>query len=199
MPELLAIAATLLAATFLVPQIARLLSRGDTAGLSAVWAGFGVITNLAWVAYLGAQDLRVASIAPALAVVSYSITLFLILRRTPGIGWWRSSFWYTASLLAAEALVGPAGLGLLLAMTPAVQLMPGVIGVYGTRRPTGVAPATWLIAAAEALLWGCYGWLVADLPLIGYGVVTVIGSVLILVRCWVTRSRIRFAQPLVEV
>jgi len=40
---------------------------------------------------------------------------------------------------------------------------------------------------------------VADLPLIGYGVVTVIGSVLILVRCWVTRSRIRFAQPLVEV
>ena len=31
---------------------------------------------------------------------------------------------------------------------------------------------TWVIAAAEALLWGGYGWLVADLPLIGYGLIT---------------------------
>jgi uncharacterized protein with PQ loop repeat len=199
MPELLAIVATLLTAIFLVPQIARLLSRGDTAGLSAVWAGFGVVTNLAWVAYVVGQDLWVASIAPGMAVVSYSITLFLIVRRTSGIGWWRSSFWYSASLLAAEALVGPAGLGVLLAMTPVVQIMPAVIAIYGTRRPTGVAPATWVIAAVEALLWGGYGWLVADLPLVGYGVVTVLGSVLILARCWATRSRIRFDRPLVEV
>jgi uncharacterized protein with PQ loop repeat len=77
--------------------------------------------------------------------------------------------------------------------------MPGVIAVYGTRRPTGVAPATWVIAAAEALLWGGYGWLVADLPLVGYGVVTVIGSVLILARCWATRSRVLITRPLVEV
>ena len=56
-----------------------------------------------------------------------------------------------------------------------------------------------MIAAAEALLWGGYGWLVADLPLIGYGVVTVFGSALILARCWATRSRVRFVQPLVEV
>lgn len=43
MPELLAIVATLLT-TFLVPQMVRLISRQDTAGLSAVWAGFGVVT-----------------------------------------------------------------------------------------------------------------------------------------------------------
>ena len=118
MPELLAIVATLLTATFLVPQIVRLISREDTAGLSAVWAGFGVVTNLAWVAYVGVQDLWVASFAPAMAVVAYTITLVLIVRRAPGIEWWRPSFWYSASLLAAEALMGPAGLGLLLAMTP---------------------------------------------------------------------------------
>jgi uncharacterized protein with PQ loop repeat len=199
MPELLAVVATLLTATFLVPQIARLLSSGDTAGLSAVWAGFGVVTNLAWVVYVGTEDLWIAAIAPALAVVSYSITLILIVRRTPGIGWWRSSFWYSASLLTAEALMGPAGLGLLLAMTPAIQVMPGVIAAYGTRRPTGVAPVTWMIAGAEALLWGGYGWLVADLPIVAYGLVTVIGSVLILARCWATRSRVRLAVPLVEV
>jgi uncharacterized protein with PQ loop repeat len=199
MPELLAIVATLLTATFLVPQIMRLLLRGDTAGLSAVWAGFGVVTNLAWVAYVGAQDLWVAAIAPALAVVSYTITLALIVRRSPDVGWWRSSFWDSASLVAAEAVMGPAGLGLLLAMTPAVQLMPGVIAAYGTRRPTSVAPATWVIAATEAVLWGGYGWLVADLPLMGYGLITFVGSGLILARCWVTRSRVRFARPLVEV
>jgi len=156
MPELLAIVATLLTATFLVPQIARLLSSGETAGLSSVWAGFGVVTNLAWVAYVGTQGLWVASIAPTMAVVSYSITLFLIVRRTPGIGWWRSSFWYSASLFAAEALMGPAGLRLLLAMTPAVQLMPrcdrglrrppphrSSPGDLGDRRRRG-APVGWL-------------------------------------------------------
>ena len=49
-------------------------------------------------------------------------------------------------------------------MTPAAQLMPDVIAVGG------------------------YGWLVANLPLIGYGAVTVIGSALILARCWATRA-----------
>jgi len=44
-----------------------------------------------------------------------------------------------------------------------------------------------------------YGWLVADLPLIGYGVVTVIGSALILARCWATRAGVRFVRALVEV
>jgi hypothetical protein len=111
MSELLAIVATLLTATFLVPQIVRLLSRGDTAGLSAVWAGFGVVTNLAWVGYIGTQNLWVAAIAPAMAVVTYSITLALIMHRSPGIGWWRSSFWYSASLVTEEAQAGPAGLG----------------------------------------------------------------------------------------
>ena len=179
MPELLAIEATLLTATFLVPQIVRIISREDTAGLSAVGPDSGWSPTWRGLHMSGSR----ISGSPPSPRLWRSWHTRSGPHRAPcaGIEWWRPSFWYSASLLAAEALMGPAGLGLLLAMTPAVQLMPGVIAVYGT------------------LLWGGYGWLVADLPLIGYGVVTVIGSALILARCWATRPGVRFVRALVEV
>ncbi|HYJ24641.1 MAG TPA: hypothetical protein VE027_06520 [Acidimicrobiia bacterium] len=43
-----------------------------------------------------------------------------------------------------------------------------------------------------------YGWLVADLPH-RVGGRYVIGSALILARCWATRPRVRFVRALVEV
>ena len=187
----LAATATGLAAVFLIPQIVRLIIRGDTAGVSLVWAGFGVITNIAWVGYLGMMGLWAAVAAPALAVVTYGVMLAVLGPLDRGSGWLRTSVVYAALLAAVGPTAGGAGLGLVLAITPAVQLTPQVIAVFRAERPSGVAPTTWCLALAEAALWGCYGWLMRDAALIGYGLVTSLGSVLILARWTATRPRWR--------
>ena len=40
-------------------------------------------------------------------------------------------------------------------------------------------------------MWGWYGWLIGDLTLLGYGVVTGVGSLFVLVREPVSRPRLR--------
>ena len=65
------------------------------------------------------------------------------------------------------------------------------MAVFRTKRPTGVAPSTWALLAAIGLTRGSYGWLVGDLALIGYGLVTCLGSMLILVRWSFTQARWR--------
>jgi uncharacterized protein with PQ loop repeat len=51
----LAATATVLAVIFLLPQLRRLLTTHDLAGVSTPWAMLGVVTNLAWVTYLAGQ------------------------------------------------------------------------------------------------------------------------------------------------
>jgi uncharacterized protein with PQ loop repeat len=187
----LAATATGLAAVFLVPQIVRLVTRRDASGVSPVWAAFGVITNAFWVGYLGMMNLWAAAAAPALAVVTYSVMLVVLVPLDRGSGWLRTSLGYAVVLAAIGPVAGLGMLGLALSLTPAVQLAPQVIGVFREERPTGVSPTTWSLAIAEAVLWGCYGWLMRDAALIGYGLVTSVGSVLILGRWLVTWPRWR--------
>jgi uncharacterized protein with PQ loop repeat len=189
--EALAATATALAAVFLVPQIVRLISRRDATGVSSVWAAFGVVTNSAWVGYLAAVGLWAAVPAPALAALTYGVALCVIAPLDRRLAWVWSSCGYAALLAAAGALGGIGVLGVVLSVTPAVQLTPQVIAVFRERCPTGVSPATWSLSIAEAMLWGCYGLLVGDLALIGYGLVTSAGSALILGRWAATSSRWR--------
>jgi uncharacterized protein with PQ loop repeat len=193
MTEVLAVSASFLAATFLIPQIMRLVRTGDTSGVSLTWAVFGVITNLSWVWYLASERLWTAALAPALAVGTYAI-LALSLASRGAILRWGWCLTYSTVLLTA-ALAGNAVLGSLLAVTPAVQLIPELTAVYLHWRPSGVAEATWWLCAAEAVCWGTYGQLVGDGALVGYGIVTSVGSLLIVARSRSTRRGTQRREP----
>ena len=108
MPELLAIVATLLTATFLVPQIVRLISRGDTAGLSAVWAGFGVVDQPGMGGICRGPGSLGRLLRPGHGgrrrTRSPSI---LIVRRAPGIGWWRLLVLVLGELVGGRSSHGP--------------------------------------------------------------------------------------------
>jgi uncharacterized protein with PQ loop repeat len=178
---------------FLLPQIARVLRTGDTTGLSTSWAAFGLVTNLAWIVYLGRFGLWAAVMAPALAVVTYGIMLVTFIKRAPGREWTLATCVYVTVLVTVGSLGGNAALGIVLVLAPVLQLTPAIAAAHRAHRPTGIAPATWLLSAAEALLWGWYGWLVSDVALLGYGLVTGLGSALILRRWLSTRPRLRAA------
>jgi uncharacterized protein with PQ loop repeat len=199
MAELLAGVGTFLAVLFLVPQIVRLVTRRDVRGLSPSWAAFGLVTNLAWVSYLASRALWPAITAPLLALVSYAITLRLIAARVTDRAWIRASVSYEALLLAIVSLWGWAGLGVALAVTPAIQLTPAVLAAFRSARPEGLSPLTWALMVVEALMWGGYGLLIADVALVGYGAITAFGSSLVLARSTTTRPRVAGSPALVEV
>jgi hypothetical protein len=102
-------------------------------------------------------------------------------------------------LLAIVFLWGWAGLGVALALTPAIQLTPAVLAAYRSARPEGLSPMTWALMVVEAVMWGGYGWLTADIALIGYGAITAIGSGLVLGRSFLTRPSASPTPALVEV
>jgi hypothetical protein len=129
MPELLALVATLLTATFLVPQIVRIISREDTAGLSAFGPDSGWSPTWRGLHMSGS---RISGSPPS-----------------PRL--WRS--WHTRSHRSSSCAVRRDR------VVAALVLVLGELA--GGRSSHG--PDRSRAAAAEALLWGGYGWLVADL------------------------------------
>jgi uncharacterized protein with PQ loop repeat len=191
--QVLAVSAIFLAAIFLIPQIVRLVRTGDTSGVSLTWAVFGVVTNLSWVWYLASEQLWTAALAPALAVGTYAILVLSLVSRGATLRWvWCLTY---STFLLTAALVGNAVLGSLLVLTPAVQLIPELTAVYRHWRPRGVAEATWWLCSAEAVCWGAYGQLVGDGALVGYGIVTSVGSLLIVARARSTRREALRRDP----
>lgn len=181
--QVLAATATTLAAWFLVPQIARLLRHGDTAGVSVLWAAFGLVTNAAWVVYLGTAGLWAAAVAPGLAVATYGALLWVLLP-SGGWGWTSLVGLYSVGLALVGWSWSAEAFGLALAGTPAVQLLPQVVVAFRERLPIGLSPVTWTIGLLEAVLWAIYGMIVVDVALIGYGIVTCVGAVLVLAAWW---------------
>lgn len=187
---LLAFGANTLAAVFLVPQLVRLVRHRDVAGVSATWIALGIVTNTVWVLYLGRLGLWAGVPAPALALVTYALMLLVVARLERHRIWLGASIAYLVSMAGIGHLGGEGALGLVLALSPTIQILPALVAVFRESRPSGVSPATWLLGTGEATLWGAFGWLVHDLALVGYGLLTTTGSVLILARWLVVRHRV---------
>ena len=186
--------ATALAAVFLIPQISRLMVSRDASGVSMTWALIGVVTNISWVGYLVVQRLWVPALAPMLAAGMYGFLVYVI-GRTGAERRWAISLMYSGALIAVASVGGTSTLGAILAVTPVVHIAPELVAVFRHPRPNGVSPSSWALSAAEALCWGAYGILIGDGALVGYGLVTSIGSVLILGRWWITCGRDHELRP----
>jgi uncharacterized protein with PQ loop repeat len=182
-PDLLVIVATGLAWWSLIPQIARLVRTGDPTGVSQSWPAIGLASNAGWSVYLGREGLWPAVPSTVVMTVFYALVMWAMRRAggpirrgaLVGLAW--------AGTLGSTALVaGNAGMGLLLAGSYVLQFTPAVVAAYRVRRPTGVSPATWASIGVESALWGAYGWLNGDLPVVLYGVAGVLTTLLIVGR-----------------
>lgn len=190
-----AIVANALTFTMLLPQVGRLLQTGLIEGVSAVWAATGTVINFGWFAYVLHAAVWLAIPSIAAAVLSYSLTLYLLFRNGADV---RIGI-VTAALLVAvlvgvQALAGWTLLGTALAMANGVQFAPSVRAAWHAHTPAGVSPLTWLIAEGEAVLWALYGILIADVAIVLFGVTAAAAATIILFRLWLTRDRIRAAR-----
>lgn len=172
--------AVVLALTQPVPQIVRLLRTRSTAGVSGPTAWLGLSINAGWVAYGIGEGLLPVVLLSVAYVVGYALIAALLVaggnRRgivtalAAGVG------------LTAVAVVGGwLVLGTVLALTVAVQFLPQVVEAWRSDDLTALAPGTYVVCGIDGLVWGSYGAVVADLPLVLYGSVMLSVAVLVLV------------------
>lgn len=166
----------------LVPQPARLWRTGVTAGVSPVAAANAVTSATAWLVYGASRELLVVWAVSVAALVPgvWQVTL---LRREYG----------PLELLGSAAVAGTFLVSALVGVFGAAL----ALGVLATSGPQvwravrdsdlrGIAPATWLVAIVDALLWGAYGASIQDGALVGYGAVLLTSAVIVLARvAWV--------------
>lgn len=177
------IAATVMAWWSLIPQIRKLIRTGNAAGVSGTWPAIGLVSNAGWTAYLVSQELWAA--VPATTVMVF---FFLVVIRTmhragvPMAGAMLRGVYSIGVLIVTFVLGSWTALGLVLGWAYVPQLAPAVWAAYRTSDPSGVSSGTWALIGIEAVLWVVYGVLLSDGPVIIFGSVGVVASVLILLR-----------------
>jgi uncharacterized protein with PQ loop repeat len=177
------IAATAFAVPQFLPQIRKLRTTGDTAGVSWSWATLTGLNNAAWIAYFALEHYWTA-LVPSSSAAFLAGTLAVLLslrgqaRLRPSI---LISTW-AVMLVTASLVLGRAGLGALLTAAFAVQVAPSIWTAYRTARPTGVAAGTWLLILGELSCWLIFGLHESDPRLITLGLTGVTASVLMLAR-----------------
>lgn len=160
------ISATALAGISLIPQIVKLVRTRDPGGVSASWPAIGLVINGAWSAYLIQAGLWPASISTFLMVTFFAVVMWAL--RRAGVPLETSIVRGTVLAGILVGLAWAAGwflLGAFLGFAHFLQMAPAIYTAYRTRRPTGIAPATWWIAATEGSLWAYYGWFHGDVPI----------------------------------
>jgi uncharacterized protein with PQ loop repeat len=177
------IAATAFAVPQFLPQIRKLRTTGDTAGVSWSWATLTSLNNAAWITYFALEHYWTA-LVPSSSATFLAGTLAVLLSRRgrarlrPAllIGTW------AALLAAACPVLGRAGLGAVLTAAFTVQVAPSIWTAYRTARPTGISAGTWLLILGELTCWLIFGLHESDPRLITLGLTGVTASVLMLAR-----------------
>lgn len=180
--SLLTAAAVVLALTQPLPQIVRVLRVGSVAGVSGAttWLGFAI--NAGWLAYGAAQGLLPVLVLSLAYVVGYGAIGVLLLRHGNRSGVAGAAL----AAVAGAAIVVVAGwtvLGTVLALAVGAQFLPQVVEAWRGHDLSGLAPGTYVVAAIDGLVWGSYGVVVADVPLVLYGIVMLTVAALVLVPC----------------
>lgn len=195
----LAVLAALVATSMTVacawPQLRGLRRTGDTAGVSLATAALSCAAETGWAVYLTGAALW-SAVPEAVLTFAVSAALVRALLRA-GVSWRRPALAATgwlAALLVARVSGGPAALGALLSVTYAVQLMPAVWTAWRCAAPTGIAATSWIVRLTQSVLWGAYGMVRGDRPLVALGLIGTTASAAVLARVAVTRS-LALARP----
>ncbi|MCX7620144.1 MAG: PQ-loop domain-containing transporter [Acidimicrobiales bacterium] len=170
----------------LVPQPIKLWRTGVPEGLSAMAALNGVISDVGWVLYgfsvalVPVWAVSVASLVPTVATAGLLLVTTRKVSRPDLIG---SAIW----LLSVAVAWKLGTLVTVLGLSVVVNHGPQVVAAVRERDLRGISASTYLIALADAGLWGTYGLAVSDPALIAYGVVLLTAALIILGRIWWTQ------------
>lgn len=187
------VAANVLGAAMAVPQARKMLRTRSSEGVSLTWAVVSATVNAGWGWYgLGVGDLGIVPVS-VVSVLCYLVITALIVQqrgcRSELVTAATAATTVAGFAVAAGWFGGWAAAGVALGALYGVQLSPAVVSVYRAADVSGVAVSTWVIALAEAALWGVYGSVRADVGLVALAVSGVVMAALVLARLFVRRPR----------
>jgi uncharacterized protein with PQ loop repeat len=187
---LAAMAATVASIACTWPQLVRIRRTSDIAGVSITAALLTVSSELGWTAYLAGEGLWSAVPEGVLNIAANALLAIAVVRAggSARAAAGAAATWL-AVLVASRTLVGPTALAALLGIAYAVQLTPAVVTAWRTWSPSGISVPTWTLRLTEALLWGVYGHIRGDTPLVLFGVLGTLESCAVLLRKYLTRHR----------
>jgi uncharacterized protein with PQ loop repeat len=186
----IAVLATSLTVAYGWPQVRRLRRTGDVRGVSLTTATLSVASEIGWLIYLSGEGLW-SAVPEAILTMSVSLTLTVALLRAGAewlIGVAAAAAW-AVLLVGGRVLGGPAAIGMLLSVTYAIQLVPSVWTAWRAWCPSGVSPGAWTVRFTQSVLWGSYGYMRSDPPLVTLGVIGSVASAGVLARLVITRAR----------
>ena len=182
--ELLGWIGALLYVARLVPQPWHTRRSGLDAGVSTQALCNNLASDVGWVTYGLLAGLPPIWIGTSVAVVLDLATIALVRHRLRAREVAVGAAWL-ATLVGAWFVGGPVAMGLALGASVAVSHAPQVAAAVRGADLSGLHPATWWLALADAALWGGYGLADGDAGLVAYGLVlSAVGAVV----------RVRIAQ-----
>lgn len=177
------VVATVLAVPQFLPQIVKVATSGDAAGVSWLWAALTSINNAAWFGYFVLSRLWGGLIpACSAALLAGLLAMLPACRRTATRQAGMLIAAWSAVLVTAFMVAGRVGLGILLTAAFAIQVAPSIWTAYRTPHPTGVSRGTWLLILGELACWALYGYRESDPRLMTLGTLGVVASILMLLR-----------------
>ena len=192
--NLVGIVATAVTFVQILPQIVRLIRTGRVEGVSSAWAAVGATINLGWLAYVIEGRFWVTIPSIIVAIVSFLLALYLLHRNGAPI---RAGLVMSGAIALACVVIQQAAgwtvLGTVLGLSNGLYLGPSVLAAWRSHTPVGVSPLAWMLTVLEGLKWGFYGVLVEATPIIVYGSTAILLALLVLLRLWTARDRIRAA------
>jgi len=172
--------AVVLALSHPVPQVVRVLRTRSVAGVSGPTTWIGLVVNVAWVSYGVAGGILPVAVLSLAYVAGYLAIGALLVRagnrRGIGVGALAG-----AALAALTAAGGWTALGTVLALAVLPQFLPQVVEAWTADDLTGLAPGTYVLGLLDGIVWGGFGLVAADGPLVLYGVVMVTVATAVLV------------------
>lgn len=172
-----------------VPQIIRLVRSRSIAGVSGPTTWLGLTINAGWVAFGVARGLYPVAVLSIAYVIGYAVIAVLLARggNRSGVG---SGLAVAAGMVAVAAAFGWTTLGTGLALMVAAQFVPQVAMAWRSTDLTALSTGTYIVCGLDGMVWGGYGLLHREAPLMLYGAVMFTVAVLVLVpkRRWAART-----------
>lgn len=173
-----------------LPQILQLARSRSIAGVSAATTWIGVAVNAAWVAYGLGRGHPPIIVVSVLYLIGYLAIAGLLVaggnrRGVP------TALAATAAFVAIGATAGWTAVGTVLGLVVGVQFIPQIVEAWSGADLAGLAPGTYRISLADGIIWGGFGLIVADGPLVLYGVLMATAAVAVLIpqRRWARQLR----------
>jgi uncharacterized protein with PQ loop repeat len=172
-----------------LPQLLRLMSQRNAAGVSAATWSLTVGSGLTWVGHNLRHDEVVAAVANGWSALTAAAILYRYYRdaESPAVATPVALALLIGAADIAAVAARPDALGWIAAGTGMVMFLPQAWAVFRASDVSGVSIGTWCVAVLASVLWASYGVLHRDAAVVAPPVLT--GSLALAIVCRLAVAR----------